>query len=468
MSALGNYVHYYKFNYNKWGTNLPNTSKSIDTQTSFSAFKETLTNTNQIKSYIEEAKYLEKRYNKLYYNKDTSALAIDFRKRLEKIMQDNLNKQYGAQAGNVSLIDLTVEETELYKKLSQAIADTQKQIKVLELTKETTVKQLLNSVDKLIMLLNNNNFKNISEIENHISYITSELQNIKSRFLNITPTELVFKNEYNNIETINSIIREFNRVPSLYDQNNKLFSWLLPFIGLNLSSIAKSTLKQEMIKIQDLFGGDITIELDDLSGVNITDIDISMEHINIKTISSLDETTVNITYTDKESLKTKKIIPINLIPDIQLVKDKSLYDILNLANINDFANHYLNVVTKAGRQASSSEQVLQANRLLKSFIVGLGADGNSDFIIINDSTKKEIKVYSVKAIILLLQEKIVTSNKFGSEINLGVQHTRIAHRWSPVSKEERIKKILDVTKKRKINAMLDSSNFKQYIKLING
>lgn len=483
MSAVGDYIHYYKKNYLNWGIYQINTIRGESKDDSFSNFKASITNANKINSLMTEAKDLELQYNKLFYSNSKDKDYSSFRLALENNIQIALNKQYGLLAGKFNPETLEVDESVLYNQLKNAITATRERIQILTIQKDTTVKELIKKIDSLFLLFEQNEFKNISEIQSELNFIKSKLVNIKNELsLSITkvtgkPLNLLSYSE--NINFLNSLIIEFNRIPTLYDQNEMIFSWLIPFINLNTSSIAKENLIDMLFNIQNEFNSNnnnskMNVQLD-MKKNKVPDISLSIENVLISTQSSNTTTNINISYTDRNGITQNKIATSKNIPikDINLLNDKTLYDILNLSNIYNFSNHYLNLITSAGSQTFDSGFILQANRILKSAILNLGiedfeASGKPDFLIINDSKQKKIHVYSIRALLYIIQEGIISNNgKFSDIVDLEDSYS-IKQKWHPENKEGRIEKVLAVTQKKRITSTLKGNNLNKYLSLLKG
>ena len=87
----------------------------------------------------------------------------------------------------------------------------------------------------------------------------------------------------------------------LYNQSGDLFEWVLPFIQLQGSNLAKQAMVEKMKELsKESVQGDtyIKIEMPDLLDNSLIDEDIIMDRININTISTRSKTDVIISYFD--------------------------------------------------------------------------------------------------------------------------------------------------------------------------
>lgn len=481
MSMLGDYIHFHKRNYNYWGTNQVRTSKGEDWNTIAAQAKEEITSANKVQSYIAEAKRLQEVYNNLFYAKDFELKGTRFRGELERAIQEALDRQYKLAAGRFNPESLSVDETELQRQFVNAVEKTKERYGTLERKKEMTAKQLMETVDKLILLLNQTEFKSILEAENEINRVKAEIRKIRSRIVAETAGESTTLAAVEDVQTIDSIIQEFNRVPSLYDQNQLLFEWILPFVGLRLDYVAKDELIKEMNNIMNEFNSyseNIRMELDltelGQRKARIVDINASFDNISITSSSTTNESTISISYTDKnntilykEPLEQKKFKG----KDIELLSQESLYDILSANNSYNFANHYLNVVTRALNQEPNKAQVLQANRLLKGLVLANQVGDrifDDKYLVINDTKKKKIYVYSLRVLLYILQVHVTKDNSRYSNIVSLNNNTVITQRWRKKGKELRIKTLLENVRKHKIDVTLKGSDFNGYLSLLRG
>ncbi|AXF52484.1 MAG: hypothetical protein [Caudoviricetes sp.] len=485
-SAIGNYVHYHKNNYESWGINQRNTVPSENWNVAASEFKNKLLEINDINKLIRETSELEQKYNDFFYPSNKSNKEIkNFREAIKKVIQERLNEQFGLAAGSFNFSDLTVKETELNRKLSDAIRKTKESIGEVELRTVKTANDLLERVQLLYRILESNEFKNIKQAKTRINQAKRELGTIENTLINQINNnrgkKLKINKKSDEIETVKGFIKEFNRVGSIGNQNGIIFEWLLPFIQFQSSTLAKEELRKSLMELTNnksvqLGDTKITIDIPDLQNNKLTDIDIITNNIKMKTFSTTSKTDVVISYTDSDNqLKEKAVSAKNMYNlEAHLVNKTSLYNILLLSNSYNFATHYLNVVTVAQGERSGPERIIEANRLLKGLILKFAAEGydsnnSSELLIVNHQSSKHIYVYNIKVLIYLIQNNIVNNNgKYANAVVDFRDDFTIPQTFDKDSKDKRILKVIQSTMRNKIDVKLNTDMLESYSLLLRG
>lgn len=468
MSALGNYIHFHKANYRTWGTNktgkyTSSTNNKISMVPLASYF-----NQSEIQQLAREAKYLEDQYNKLFYPKySPSAKGAAFKKNLEQIIQKKLDKEFGSVAGTFNSQTLSVNRNELYTQLNNAIRETKERLGTAKISKNNTANNLLKQTELMYKILNQQEFQNIAEIQSKIEEAKCQLNNIKNRLL-VEINEMGGNakiQDVEDIETLSNIIQEFNRVPLLYKQNRAAFEWLAPFIKIQTTSIAKKDLAKTM---KSLASSKVKVEIDPDNEQKEGDLDIEIDsEVNIKTFTSDNNSQIVINYKDSQAkMQERNIIAKNIktgSTEIQFLNQTSLYQLLTLSNTYNFANHYLNIVTAAKGQTSSMEDILEANRLLKSSILSSAIENYNSvsFLVINDYKKRKIFVYSIKLLLYMIDEALLQgNNRYSNIITLKEDYT-IPNDWEDTV-AIRIGKVLTNTRNKKVSGTITPGMFNAY------
>lgn len=470
MSALGNYVHYHKKNYRIYGTNRVGRTPSSEILNISIYMKST-----KINRLLDEARVLEEEYNKLFYptlnqvNKKTLA----FKKNLSKIIQDKLDKEFGLVAGTFNPSTLSVDNNVLYTKLDNAIRITREKVGTAQVNKQNTAKHLMRQAEMLYNILNQQEFKNITEIKGKIAKVKSQLKNIynnlNSEVAAAGGKNIKIEGDNENVESLKKIIQEFNRIPLLYKQNKVVFEWLAPYIELDMSNLAKKELKEAML---ELSSKDIKIELDKEVKKSINEIIIS-KNIKANIFSFENNTKIVIDYKDEDNtLLSENVVVKNIDPKtkIVLLNQTSLYDLLLMTNEFNFANHYLNIVTSAPKQESSSSEIYEANMRLKQSIMtaaiaNYNYNNNVSFLIINDNKKRKINVYSLRVLLYIIQDSFYDkNNKYSNVISLKDDYT-ISHKFENTV-AERIGNILKTIRSKKISGSITPGMLSAYKDLL--
>lgn len=470
MSALGNYIHYHKINYRIYGTNRIGQLGSSGGLFYYDPY------TINIQQLMTEADYLEKQYNDLFYpsqdkiNKKTK----EFKNNLEKLIQKKLDKEFGLVAGTFNAETLSVDRNELYAELNRAIGTTKEKIGIAKVSKNATAQNLLKQIDLMYEILNQREFKNIQEIKGKIQSTKRKLtiikNNLNAEIARAGSETIKISDQDNDVQSLKNIIQQFNRTPLLYKQNKAVFEWLAPFIKLQGLSLTKKELARTM---RSLASDKITVKIDPEEEQGIKDISFSIgSDVTINTLSNDKGSNILIEYMDTQGEFKETVIASKNITSgtkIQLINKTSLYQILSLLNSYNFGNHYLNVITSAEGQTSKPHEILEANRILKQAILSLSikefdSNNNSEFLIINDSKKRKIYVYSLKALVYLIQKSIETSNKYSNVINLSNDYT-IKQKFEDTVKT-RLSKVLQATKNKKIDGFISPSMLNSYLSLL--
>lgn len=484
MSMIGDYVHFHKQNYKEWGINQKGTTPSETWSDAAASFKEGINIATQIRGLMQEAQALEKQYNELFYpdkNKVTEQTA-NFKSAMEAVVQKKLDKEFGLMAGRFNSSNLTVDSTELYEQLREAINSTRERIGTAEIKKIQTAQQLLNQVNLMYDILNDNQLKNVKAAQNKISQAKNQLKmienNLQAQIDAAGGSSIKISNTTKDAQTLNAIIQEFNRTPLLYNQNGLLFEWILPFIQFQTAALAKEELAKAMEELASdskVILGDslITVQSPDLENAKLTDVDITTNNIKMKTFTTRSKTDVIITYTDNQKQLQKKNVSAKNIsnPHVKLVNNTSLYRILTLSNSYNFATHYLNVVTSAKGQRSTRSQIMQANRLMKALILKLGAEGydannSAELLIVNNNTEGRIYVYNLKALIYIIQDTILKNKgQYSNIVDMDDSFT-INQTFDEKSADKRIVKVIQSTQNVKLTAALNASMLNSYLGLL--
>lgn len=484
MSAIGNYIHYHKNNYQQWGINQKNTTASEPWETAASNFKKQLMEINNTKKLMQDSMNLEKKYNKLFYSTGTPEKDVQtFKQAMEESIQNRLKEEFGLAAATFNSENLSISENELQKQMTSKIKNLKEKMKQADLKKVRTVQDLLRQVNLLEDILKQGEFKSIPEATARVIVAEEQLKIIKETLKNqikeSNGSRVPINWESKDIQTLKAIIQEFDREAALSNQSGQVFEWLLPFIQFQGIQIGKEELKKEMESLMKNSGvvqgaGKTTIDIPDLRNSKLTDVDIITDNIKMTTMSTTNKTDVKITYEGKKkSVQTKNISAKNSKEiKAKLVDSTSLYNVLLLSDAYNFATHYLNVVTAAPGERSSAEKIVQANRLVQGLILRSGAEGydkanKPEVLVINNYTEKHIYVFNIKVLINSIQNLIINQNVKYDNIFKGFNDNfTIDQHFDQESKDRRIVKIVQSTMKNKITATLRGDAFSPYLKML--
>lgn len=479
MSALGNYVHYHKKNYRQWGINQVGTSVGGAWTDVVRQAKAEVKSSLDIQKAINDAKYVEELYNNLFYPKKVSSDSIKFKTALEKAIQSKLEEQFGLQAGKFNAETLSTDSTSLQERMQTAISKAKKTIADVKLERDVTVKTLLSKIDSLYQVLNYEGFQSVPEARAGIEKAKQELDSIAKKFqnqlINSGDKNPLVNLESKDVQTVRDIISTYNRIIPLHNQNGDLFEWLLPFLSINVSALGSKALAEEMMKIASdpsviLGDANLSIDIPDLLNAELKDIDITTDNVQIKTTSSRSKTDVVITYTDEAGKQQTSNVSAKNVKKLhaKIVNNISLLRILLFSQTKDFGTHYLNIVSAAGKEKSAESKIIQANRIIKSLLIKLGAEGyvegnKADLLIVNEQAKKKIHVYSMKVLIYYIQNGILNNDgKYANIIKELKDNETFSQEFSEESKEKRISNLIRNVSDKRFTVTLENSILQQY------
>ena len=479
MSTFGNYIHLHKENYQRWGTSRSKTRPSESWSVVRKQFIDEINTANEIQSLMLEAKQLEIQYNNLFYN---GKAPNNFQAALEEFVQNKLNQQFGLLAGkfNPNNLSVTVDNGQLRAQLERAIKKTKEKIGEIQIEKTITLKTFMNRLNKINSLLSQNEFKNIQAIQPRLKEAQQELDIIMKKtqqMIKESGGKIQLTRQNTDVQTIMKIIRDFNRTPTLYNQAGSLFEWILPFIIFQSSNLGKQELMKAMQTLQTKVKGEdyIKIEAPNLLDNQLTDIDIKMDNVQIRTQSVRSKTDVTIQYkNNKNQLVSKQVSAKNIKEkDLKLVESTTLYNVLLLSGNYRFANHYLNIITSSEEYGKSSlERILQANRMIKALIWKLSAEGYdlnnpSQLLIVNNKSESHIYVYNLKALIYIIQQNVLAGQKKYVDMIKNPSDTfTITQNRQEEGASSRINKIMQSIKNVKITGRLKSNGLDEYLNLL--
>ena len=434
MSALGNYVHLHKENYDvhgitrdgngeKWGSVYSRVKSRVGQETSYQAM-------------MAEAKQLEEQYNELFYPKANTFQTNRFRAAFEKAVNQKLEKEFGLIAGTFNPSNLSIETNALYENMIAAIKDAKTSYKTIEGIQSLKAEDLLTKAKEIEELLNQDAFKSVPEAKGELETAQARVQEIIKKLANESGARELPANSVD-VQTLKEIISLWNRTPLLTNESGDVFEWLLPYIELQGSTLAEEELVKAMQKLTEtnVQGTNRTqLSIPDITKSAYTatrPIDINNEkNFKMKVTTVRDKTDVVITYQDQldNSIKTKNVSAKNittLSDSIHLVQNSNLYRMLALSNDYDFGTHYLNVITSTDNKTSDSSRLKQANQLMNALMIRLGMEGfdvnnKAELLIINNAIEKKISVYNIKALIYYIQKAIVGDENGISSKNIYV------------------------------------------------
>ena len=487
MSAVGDYIHYYKEHYNEYGI-----SRINDSGNKGKTWEEVSTNIlsqiNRDKTkLIEEqeiAKKLQEELNKIFYPEKSGGdkKAQKYKERMITFINNLLLQKYGIAAGKIKSADWSVDETTLSQQLLAQTKAMEEKIKVDMVSAKSKKSTLLSRINFLLEILNKRQgMQNSVELIEQIVKAKEELKRIEN-IINIDGEKL----SETDIESLNKMIRIWDRSYPLANQNGISFEWLIPLAMRKGKRLVKKS-TTEMIEKASAGEGTSPIKYIGFSknsleeNNNDQNITVHTENMQLETTSVRNKTDVILKYDLGEgeqsynlSLKNEQSL------GAKLVDDTNLGNVLTFSyaagygsDMVYFATHYLNIVTVAGETKKNwSEQGVRknANKIVQGLILKVAAEGYdiknaAQFLVINNRAESKIYVYSIKLLIHILSDDNQRLGNFikGIDENYSIQQV---FEGGKDNKEEgirqRIAGIIKKVNETKIQVALSGGDLQKY------
>lgn len=478
MSAITEYVHYNQKNYDNWGINRVNTIKSDSMTNSFEQMRNRITNIGELNKLLQQAQKIEQDYNQIFFPSQQT----QFSQLLAEAAQETLYQQFGAAAGTIDKSSFDVKRNQVAANYKNKIKAVREKINIANLKDNATEKQMLDRINKLNnVLLNLEDAKNSDILKTRIKNAQNQLSQIKNKLQKQAGLKNI--NFSKDISTINKLIQEFNRSFTWYNQRGDLFEWLLPLIQLKSTDLTGKELKaamKELIGSGNVGATKISISFADFLNMPEEQLSISLQskkfEMQIEDVRS--RTDVKIKYATgqgkiKELAVSAKSVTGN---HVKLIDETSLYRVLVFSENYDFIKHYLNIISESKGGKASSDQIVQANRLVKGLIMQLAAEGfdlnnPAQLLIIHNVKEKKINVYNIKALVYLIQQQIINgNNKYNNLIKAKGSYSfndnfTIKQQFEETV-EQRLNFLFNEINKIKITAHIYGTQLKNYLKAL--
>lgn len=487
-SAIGDYVHLFKFHYKEYGINRISDGPSVSTWDSeVQTIRDSIIIQQGVSNLINQANELQDKYNKTFYSKQN--VTTDYLNAVEELINKRLQESFGIAAGKFNMNTLAVQPSQTSAKIQKAVSEIRKNYNIKKIAQKATVKQVNDTLNRVEKLLNQNVFRKTTstKINDQIIRAKNYCQQVRNKISSWQPQVKI--NEIETIDGLNKIITEFSKVIPIPNQSGDAFEWLLPLIGFTASNTASQEVKQTMynylnsanigeaynkIEYKDL----LNTKNSELSGKFFLDQNVGISYRAIR--SKID---VSFDYTFNNGINKKMNISAKNVSrmHVKLVDSTSLYNILALSHQYNYATHYLNIITKFKEEVNQQDVSLieEANRVTKALIIKEAAQGYTeanvapaDFLIINKHTgtsQGEIKVYNLKVLVAAIAKKIVQGKTRQGLIQgkLIPDNYSIEQCYDENDPQRRIAQVVQTIKNLKITASLNSTDLNQYIKFID-
>lgn len=474
MSAITEYIHFYQSNYQKYGIvrkGSDNPSPSLEV--SFNEIKNRISDGSELSELLIEAKQIEKEYNDLFFPK----FQTDFSKMLLEIAQEELKKQFGDKAGQITS-NFNIQGNTQLNQYKKALDNIVKNLKISYLEKKATVKTMLKRIEQLSKILLQLENSDSKIIKNKLQRGRQQLQQVQKSIQQ--KVKLQNNNFSKDIETINKLIQQFDRSFTVHNQRGDLFEWMLPLIKLKSANLSKEELKKAMKNLigSNNFGNEyVEIKLSDFieNTIQQPSSSVNTDQMEMKIVNVRNRIDVKIQY-DIGNGQYKEI-PVSAKSvskkNVKILDETTLQRILLFSQNYNFARHYLNIITYSDdlNNKASESQIFNANKIVKSLIIQLGLQGfdlknPAELLILHNVKKGKIEVYNIKALIYIIKEKINSQNFNYRNIITGFNEDFTIKQSFQDTVEKRLNSILNTIHGTKITAHIKAAQLNDYLKLL--
>lgn len=458
MSALGDYLHLHAKSYLEHGT----------TRSGDDNFEGVLNKQKEI---------MQRRIQKIPVKKDIQEFQTNLQSFIDSIK--NLKKS--------KIEKKNMDDTEKF--LNQ----------ITEIIEQNTIgKKEEISVDyEHLKMLGNNimigkiKLKKLKDNEDYFNNVKTRIDNFKNlldnnffkkedmddlRELNKGLSKLAAEVGYDDNETNNQLIKEFNKIVDKYQLyqglaklQGDLLEYLIKAFELNLKSAeekAKENFLKNNLKVE---GGERSpIEYKNIKGVlKGGQVEAIIKSSGLK--SSQQKVDVEISYNDDNlNISAKNLTIGEGIKQIHLLSGSKLYYLLQNEH-PDFVNHYLSVYLNYDDRKNYSQQLKdRENQLLPIllftlFFKGLtgkvyGRNSIADVLVVHDTVTGKIKCLSMRQILFYVYSKVL-DGKMDNNLIAGHKEdiVKLYDNTKEGSEEQRLDKIIAEMNNRIINVTMNSS-----------
>lgn len=490
MSAIGDYIHLYAKNYNKYGINKIEQGKSISATDAFAKQKALLNQKmNNNHSAITEEEKLTLRKQIAYLMSTENAKNDTQVQILQQKIIDKLQKQFQEKLGTINFNTGQVTAQSIISERNEVLRqieyqDNQKfiflktiynRIKIIQdmldsitsQTKKEKLKQTLSQINTALIELCNTTEQSIDELVgiNYKIYIQENNQN--------KVTSLV--------QDLNTIINSLISTLPINLERGTLFEYIIALcqgVEYEIVDDEIEEMLQQSVKGSEKF--EITYDLNKFS----KDFDPSLVKLNYTTkdksgiisiIGSNSQGKVDVVIETRDNNTARvsaKNINLSNNFGIHVVSSSSLLYLIQNSN-SDFINHYLNLAathSQLNDQNINLQLLGQAREELKLTLLWEAVSGDTfgrenamaDTFIINDNSKTGIDSIQIYDIPDLVNKAATNLNIFVTITNgkTSIDDIIFTNIRSEISYKERLSKLLQEVYAQKITVALQPALFK--------
>lgn len=434
MSAIGEYVHLTANGYNQYGILRWGRSGGSPNFDFSNAQNSEL---NQLKSKlqtVQNTQDLEDTIN-AFFRRQQGGTSTNVDEEIKAAVLQQMKQNFKDKLGNINWNTGNVEKTEYLKqtsigKLRQLGKDAEKARDMNKIKQK--VKQLESIRDTLAQNIKEGDLQKSTELTPLLEQLKTEFNSLEQELESAPGSkDILMKSpsfmdkQRDLIKFMNQIITDYAALPAYALQKGEVFEYLVPYIiGVAQDkAIIDITENIENLKVGKEPTETIQFKPNAYALYSAKDqeyheITFDQSILNIKDNAVQGKIDIYLQLNGQEigaSLKNYNLSSKN--PMVHTLSDTTLFYFLqDLAP--DFVNHYLNLNTThlAGKgkinltKRKESRQALRSIIAAKAFVGGSYERKVADLLIINDNSKGEVKIYSMRKLIDAISEADQKSN----------------------------------------------------------
>lgn len=437
MSAIGNYIHLHKSNYLKYGIEkTPKNASGNDSYTinfhngmsvALNDMKQFLLRQHNIDTLVKEAKILEDTYNQVIYGVNATEEDKLISQRIHKIITEDLQEEYGKALSITKNYGAQTSASSTLSKIRNAIGAADQRISKAKKATKENLNTKLNTILKIVneAISNKNIASDLKASAKEIKTRAKEIKNMVSK--SFYKEQPIIEKISDSINALNSLISEYDALPDISNPQGYIgeelgalgdllrYDKAIKYANTEIKKIIKSNKKGTS---KDFFVYDIEDGIKDAEDNQINEgYNIGNTHLKVMSKTSKVDAEVSFTFPGEAKPQSLKLSIKNSNSDsIKLVDKTPLYDILMSSGKIDFVNHYLNIISKWGKDLKDMRgAVTEANTLARALAVnvafqGYGKKNNAQMLLINDIKEGHIYIYSIAGLLSVLQTEMLMNN----------------------------------------------------------
>ena len=487
MGAIGEYVHLTSKGYNDYGIYRWGHGKKSNIKVNFTFEKNA--EMTKIKNKLQDPGNLQELEDDLngFFSRSRNEELTNTDEDIQKAVLVQMQKQF-KKLGNLNFGKGTMENSQYLKDTSMS------KLKQLgeNAKKAYDLQTIKNKIDKLESVrrklaenLQKGDFEKGNELQSQLTYLKSEFKKLEQSLLNTPEAQVLNSKDYidkqkNFITSLNKVIYDYAGLPPYSLIKGEFFEYLVPYIIGTVQGKAVTTLTQQMdnIKVGNKQNEKInfnheafSLYSEETKEYNEIEFDKDILAVENKPVQGkidifIDLNGKKIGASLKNYSLTKKYQKIHTVSNSSL-----LYFLQDIAP--EFVNHYLNLnvrhsKSKKGKALNMQKERKESQGAMKAILSAKALTGSnynrssSDILIVNDSTKGKVKIFSMKNLV----DKMAKAKRSDSSFNVNFNETSMLSYplfknesldKNDISGTQRISKLINDLHSIKLSASIDRS-----------